>query len=103
MRPENIFDIVGSALGFQDIDFEDHPQFSKTFVLKGNDEPAIREFFDNQLLDFFAGRQGICFECSPGLLIYFRGGKKSKVEELRGFLSEGYSVYAAFVERLSRA
>ena len=102
MRPESLFDIVGSALGFQDIDFTDHPQFSKAFVLKGGDEPAIREFFDRPLLDFFAERRGICFECSPGLFIYFRGGTRKKPAELREYLGEGYSVYAAFVERLSR-
>jgi hypothetical protein len=102
MRPESFFDIVGSALGFQDIDFDDHPQFSKSFVLKGNDEDAIRQFFDAQLLDFFAGRQGICFEGSPGMFIYFRGGRQKKAAELRDYLGEGYSVYAAFTDRLSR-
>jgi hypothetical protein len=102
LRPESVFDIVGSALGFQDIDFADHPQFSKSFVLKGQNEEAIRRFFDVQLLDFFAERKGICFECSPGLFIYYRSRKKKKAEELRDYLGEGYSVYTAFMDRLSR-
>jgi len=102
LRPEHLFDRVGSALGFQDIDFADHPQFSKLFVLKGPDESAIREFFDVPLLNFFAARPGICFECAPGLFIYFRAGKKQKVDDLRKYLEDGYSVYQAFAERLSR-
>lgn len=102
MRPEHLFDSLGSALGFQDIDFPEHPRFSKLFVLKGADETAIREFFDTQILDFFAARPGIGFECFPGMFIYFRSGKKQKADELRQYLEEGYSVYQAFTERLSR-
>lgn len=102
MRPEHLFDRVGSALGFQDIDFADHPQFSKQFVLKGEDEAAIREFFDAPLLDFFAARSGIHFECAPGMFIYFVARQKQKVANLRKFLEDGYSVYQAFSERLSR-
>ncbi len=102
MRPEHFFDKVGSALGFQDIDFDDHPQFSKLFVLKGPDEAAIREFFDTPLLDFFAALPGIYFECAPGMFIYFRAGKRQKVDDLRRYLEDGYSVYQAFTERLSR-
>jgi hypothetical protein len=102
MRPEHVFDRLGSALGFQDIDFADHSQFSKMYVLKGQDETAIREFFDQQMLDFFAGRPGICFECMPGMFIYFRARRRQKVDEMRTYLEEGYTVYQAFVERLSR-
>ena len=102
MRPEHLFDWVGSALGFQDIDFDDHPNFSKTFVLKGEEETTVREFFDNELLDFFAEKKGITFEGSPGRFIYFKGGRKTKIEDMRAYLEEGYSVYSAFMQRLSR-
>ena len=121
MRPEHFFDRLGSMLGFQDIDFEDHPEFSKMFVLKGENETQIRDFFDRPLLDFFATRKGISFEgtASPGekaeefspaigqqertgRFIYFKGGKPVKPEELRDLLNQGYSVYAAFMERLQR-
>ncbi|MBI2478872.1 MAG: hypothetical protein HYV60_09625 [Planctomycetia bacterium] len=102
MRPENLLDRVGSALGFQDIDFDQHPQFSKMFVLKGADEGAIREFFDTKILDFFAGRPGICFEGANEMFIYYRTGKHQPATELRKCLEEGYSTYQAFVDRASR-
>lgn len=102
MRPENLFDWFGSAIGLQDIDFDEHPEFSKSFVLKGENEEAIRKFFDIPLLDFFAEKKGITFEGAPGTFIYMHGGRK-KPEELSNYLKEGYSVYAAFVERLSRS
>lgn len=102
LRPEHFFDKLGSAMGFQDIDFDDHPEFSKLFVLKGPDEAAIRAFFDPPLLDFFAALPGIYFECAAGKFVYFRAGKIQKVEALRKYLEDGYSVYQAFAERLSR-
>jgi hypothetical protein len=103
MRPENFFDRVGSALGFQDIDFDNHSRFSELFVLKGGDETAIREFFDTKILDFFADRPGICFEGGNEMFIYYRGGKRQAVDGLRSYLEEGYSTYQAFVERASRS
>ena len=102
MRPENLFDWFGSVLGLQDINFEDHPEFSKAFVLKGEDEERIRKFFDMELLDFFTERKGITFEGTPGKFIYFKGGKTTKPDDMREYLEEGYSVYSAFVARLSR-
>lgn len=102
MRPEHFFDWFGSMVGLQDIDFDKHPEYSKMFVLKGEDEAAIREFFDMEILDFFAAKKGIAFECSAGKFIYFRAGKAAKVESLRELLEEGYAVYKAFVARLSR-
>lgn len=101
LRPESFFDWFGSVIGFQDIDFDEHPEFSKSFVLKGENEPAIREFFDMNLLNFFAEKKGVTFEGVPGTFIYLHSGRK-KPEELSDYLKEGYSVYAAFVERLSR-
>ncbi|MEC9094586.1 MAG: hypothetical protein VX438_17890 [Planctomycetota bacterium] len=102
MRPEHLFDWVGSAFGFQDIDFDDHPQFSKLFVLKATDESSVRDFFDQELLDFFTERKGITFEGIPGRFIYFKAGRRTKVEDMKSYLEEGYSVYSAFMARLAR-
>ena len=46
---EGLLHRVGAALGFQDIDFDEDPEFSKRFVLKGDDEHAIREIFADDL------------------------------------------------------
>lgn len=102
LRPESLFDWFGSVLGLQDIDFDDHPEFSNAFVLKSENETAVRNFFDRELLDFFAERKGITFEGGPGKFIYFKGGKTTKPEEMRSYLEEGYSVYSAFVARMNR-
>ena len=94
LSPEGLFSKIGAAIGFQDIDFDEHPEFSKSFVLKGEDEPAIRKFFDREKIEFFAQRKESYIETAHSFFIYTRGGRK-KPEQIREFLKEGYSVYTA--------
>jgi hypothetical protein len=101
LRPEGLFDKVGAAIGLQDIDFDQHPEFSKSFVLQGESEIAIRSFFDTELLDFLTTRTGSYIEAAPGLFIYFRGGRK-KPAQVREFMDDAYAVYAAITERMKR-
>ncbi len=98
MRPENLFDRLGSMLGFQDIDFDEHPEFSRLFVLKGPDEAAIRQSFRPAVLDWFAARPGICVEAIPGRLIYYRSSRRAKVEDYPKILGEAYQVFGAIVD-----
>ncbi|MGC4120032.1 MAG: hypothetical protein QM765_36720 [Myxococcales bacterium] len=46
MRPQNLFDALGKIFGGQDIDFTEDSEFSRSFVLQGPDESAIRAKFD---------------------------------------------------------
>ena len=94
LSPEGLFSKIGAAIGFQDIDFDEHSEFSKSFVLKGEDEPAIRNFFDRDKLEFFAQRKESYIETAHSFFIYTRDGRK-KPEQIREFLKEGYSVYTA--------
>jgi hypothetical protein len=92
---------LGAALGIQDIDFEDHPEFSQSFVLQGDDEQAIRCFFDAEMRELFTQRKGISVESEPGAFIYLRGGLR-KPEEIRAFMNEAFTIYSGFAERFSR-
>ena len=102
LRPEGLFDGVGSALGFQDIDFESHAEFSKSFVLQGQDEGAVRAFFDTELLDFFTEKQGSYVESVPGVFIFFRGGGRRKPQQIREIMDEGFAAYTALTRRMTR-
>ena len=94
LSTEGLLNKIGAAIGFQDIDFDEHSEFSKSFVLKGEDEPAIRNFFDRDKLEFFAQRKKSYIETAHSFFIYTRGGRK-KPEQIRAFLKDGYSVYTA--------
>lgn len=104
MRPEGKLDLVGSLLGRQDIDFDDHAAFSKAFVLKSEDESATREFLDAPLLDYFAAHGTISFETAQGVFLYFRRWQTvaASQEPLQNFLAEGYQAFQTIQERLER-
>ncbi len=98
MRPENMLDKIGSAIGLQDIDFDTHPIFSKMFVLKSSNETAIREYFNAALLEFFETKKGISVEAATGALFFYRPGKKIKPDEVKDYLAQAYEVYGAMVD-----
>lgn len=106
LRPSIVFwDPIGALFGKQDVNFADHPEFSKAFVLKTDSEEETRAFFDQGLLDFFIKHADISFETREGAFLYFRQWKRIDpgVESLRDFLGEGYAVLQALQDRLSRS
>jgi len=98
MRPEGMFDKIGSALGFQDIDFETHPNFSRMFVLKSSNEPAIRAYFTPAILEFFETKKGISVEAASGSLFFYRPGRRIKPDEVKDYLAQAYEVYGMMVD-----
>lgn len=98
IRPENFLDRIGGAMGFQDIDFESHPEFSRLFVLKGPNEPAIREFLKPALLEYFEGHAGISLEASSDTMFFYRSNVRSKPEQLKDLLSQAYEAYGVLTE-----
>jgi hypothetical protein len=53
LRPEGLLYKIFTAFGYQDIDFGQRPEFSKQYILRGPDEPAIRQTFNDGLLSFY--------------------------------------------------
>ena len=105
LRPENRWlDGIGALFGKQDIDFADHAEFSKAFVLKSKEETETRNFFDQGLLDYFSQCPDVSFEAQPGSFLYFRQWKRvePEINALKEFLSEGLALFAAIQERQSR-
>lgn len=100
IRPEGFFDRVGSALGYQDIDFDDDKAFSDAYVLSGDDEEAIRAFLTPELRKMLVDHNKCCVESDHGVFIFYRGGRR-KPEQIRELMDEGFGVYTAFREALA--
>lgn len=98
MRPEGFFDRVGGMLGMQDIDFDSHPVFSKSFVLKGPDEERVRAFFQPPVLEFFETQNGIRVEGASTTICFFRAGKIVKPENIKDLLGDAYQVFGCLVD-----
>ena len=98
MQPENVFQKMVGALGKGDINFSTHPTFSKHYHLKGQDFLAIRNLFNEKILNYFEIHQGWKMEGKDHRLVLFRAGKRVKPEELPAFLKQGQEILQHFEE-----
>jgi hypothetical protein len=96
LRPENLFHKIGSAFGYQDIDFDGHPRFSSHYLLRGEEEGAVRALFDDAVLDYFEGHQNLCVEAAGDRLILYRRSQRIDPGEVRRFMEQGFEVYSLF-------
>lgn len=96
MRPEHVWHKLGSMMGYQDIDFESNPVFSKKYLLRGPDDAAIRGIFTNRVLMFFESEPGLCVEADGHMLIVYRHSARVKPEAIRAFAEKGVQIAGLF-------
>jgi hypothetical protein len=96
MRPERVWHKLGSMMGYQDIDFETNPGFSKKYLLRGPDDAAVRSAFTMRVLMFFEAEEGLCVEADGRALIVYRHSTRTKPEALREFIEKGIRIAGLF-------
>jgi len=89
LRPEHVWDKVEAFFGHKDIAFDTHPDFSKRYSLRGDDEYQIRNFFSDRLISFIEKEPGITMEGDGSTLILYRHRKLLKPEQIRAFIEMG--------------
>jgi hypothetical protein len=89
LRPETLFHRMLSALGYQDIDFGQRPEFSRQYILRGQDELAIRQTFDDRVLAFFEGYPGTCVDAGGNQLFVYRAGQRFPPHAIEGYVGLG--------------
>ena len=99
LRPESMFDRLGSIFGLQDIDFDSHPLFSKMFVLKGENEAQVREFFDDSVLSLLQKKPKVCLEANEGRMILYYAVKPPKENQVKALFSEALEVHTILADR----
>ena len=85
LRPESAFHKLATLFGYQDIDFGNRPLFSSKYLLRGQDEQAIRNTFTDALLTFYETNQGLATDGGGNQLFVFRSGHRAAPHELQGF------------------
>jgi len=98
MKPESIFNRIGHRLGAQDIDFEEHPKFSKKYQLKGDDEEYIRRAYNDKVLRLFTAENGWTLEGINYYLLLYKKGKLMSIEEIGKLIEMGVYLLRAFKE-----
>lgn len=84
--PENVFHKIGQVFGYQDIDLPEEPTFSSRYLLRGEDEAAIRRLFRREVAGFFVRHPGLSGECIGHHLLLYRPGQRVPPGELEAFL-----------------
>ncbi|MBT8184444.1 MAG: hypothetical protein KJN76_06370, partial [Eudoraea sp.] len=86
---ENIFDRVMAFTGYKDIDFKMYPDFSKKFLIMGDEESQIRSFFTDEIINFFENHQIYHLESNGEALIIFDKIKLARTDETVAFINYG--------------
>jgi len=96
LRPEGFMHKVFQAFGYQDIDFGQRPEFSRQYILRGQDEPAIRQTFNDRLLSFYESYGGTSTDGGGNQLFVFRGGYRFQPQEIQSYVGLGLKVLDLF-------
>ena len=96
LRPENVFHKIGSAVGYQDIDFGSNPVFSRQYLLQGDNEMAIRSLFNPALLAFFEQNPGWQAEGAGTALTICRPSDLVPAPQLADFIAHAGRLSALF-------
>jgi hypothetical protein len=73
LEPEALWTKFSELSFGRDIDFPEHPGFSKKYYLRGDNESAIRNFFNADLIQFLDTHEGLHIESHRNkILIYAR-------------------------------
>ena len=97
MRLESVaHKLSTSILGYRDIDFEGHPNFSGKYHLHGNDEEGIRKVFTDRVVHFFEQGGKWVVDGDANTLMVTQLKKTVAVKDIEGFLAEGFEVFSLF-------
>jgi hypothetical protein len=93
VRPENVFDKIAAYLGWNDIDFEAFPEFSKKFFLKSEDKEYTRSFFESRMLRRFRFSNGWYMEGNNFYLISYLKDKLLKPSSIKDAYHKSIKIY----------
>jgi len=97
LQPEHFFHRIGNYFGIEDIDFQEHPKFSKQYWLKGNDEARIRQEMNEEVLHFFTIEKDWSLEGVNYYMILYKEDKLLLPEEIKKLYGKGKELVTFFV------
>jgi hypothetical protein len=100
LSPESFMHKFISALGYQDIDFGNRPEFSKRYLLRGQDEQGIRNAFTERVLAFYEANPGLHTEGGGSQLFVYRLSNRLAPMQISQFLHWGAGNVLPLFQRL---
>jgi len=86
---EGFLERVYAFAGYKDIPFKEHSDFSKRFFLLGEDEIAIKRFFNDDLIHFFESNPYYHVESSGNSILVFSQERLASIKEIKSLLDFG--------------
>jgi hypothetical protein len=96
--PETIFSKIKVLFGGADVNFPDSPRFSDKYILRGQDEAALRAIFSPALRQALEALDYLTIEGADDALFVFRAGRCIKPDELVARIEENKRILALFFE-----
>lgn len=96
LEPEGLWSKLFEGVAGKDIDFDGHPDFSKKYYLRGENEAAIREFFSESIIQFLENREEMHIECHRNRLIFYKKRDLLEASEIL-YVSKFASEFTALV------
>ena len=98
ISPENIFSKIDKVFGYSDINFSEVPEFSRTYLLRGPDEAAVRQLFNSSIIQFFEQERDLTVEAAGDLMFLYRYNKQVTAEEMGTFVETGKRALALLLQ-----
>jgi hypothetical protein len=96
--PETIFSKVAVMFGGTDVNFPDSPKFSDNYILRGQDEAALRGIFGPALRHALEPLEQLTIEGADDVLFIFRERRLVEPEEIPSRIEEDKRILALFFE-----
>ena len=84
---ENFMSSIFHLSGLKDIDFSNHPDFSKRFYLSGENEKSIRDFFTDELIFFFEIHPPYYLESNGECILIRNKERLASIQEIKQMLA----------------
>ncbi len=86
---EGVFEYIYHFAGFNDIEIDNHPDFSKRFYLSGKNQDKIKELFTDELVLFFESNPYYHIESSNHGLLILGKERLAGVKEIKAMADFG--------------
>lgn len=99
LRPEGFFHKLISAFGYQDIDFGNRPTFSSKYLLRGPDELALRNLFNDSLLGFYEANLGLSADGGGNQLFIFQQNYRQPPQQMQSTVNAALQLQRLYGNR----
>ncbi len=82
LEPEGLWSKLFEGVSGRDIDFDAHPDFSKKYYLRGENENTITQFFSERVIHFLENREEMHVECHKNRFIFYKKRDLLEPEEI---------------------